>query len=150
MLFKCLVSQSLLYNCTTVKFNNVAEAEESITCEGSDITSTADRNACMTYLRIGLPIIHNTNSLSGTSTGQCSGAKTCSECIKTHYTCKWCKDENYDASRCQSDLNQDLGSEECVEWVFPQSSIEPDETEFGPIIQVKPSAIKITNLRPGM
>ncbi|XP_063692682.1 integrin beta pat-3-like isoform X2 [Bolinopsis microptera] len=85
----------------------------------------------------------------GASTGQCSGAKTCSECIKTHFTCKWCRDEIYDASRCQSDLNQELGSSECENWTFPKSVIEPDETEFGPIIQVKPSAIKITNLRPG-
>jgi hypothetical protein len=45
--------------------------------------------------------------------------------------------------------NKDLGKQTCKDWVYPQSKVEPDDADFTPIIQVKPSAIKITQLRPG-
>ena len=91
--------------------------------------------------------------ISGSSAGpeKCPEAGTCSECMTAHYTCMWCKDEDYTESRCQSNsTTPESGFLVCQNWTFPVSSTEETAQDFNDTVQVKPTRIKISNLRPGL
>ena len=77
-------------------------------------------------------------------------AETCSDCMRAHYSCKWCKDEEYTAARCQSNSTVlQLKLPDCEEWTYPVSDTNNTVHDFSNTTQVKPSRIEITNLRPG-
>ncbi|KAL5246651.1 hypothetical protein ACHWQZ_G018759 [Mnemiopsis leidyi] len=80
----------------------------------------------------------------------CIEAETCSSCLRTHFSCQWCRDINYVDSRCQSNSSSSAESFSlCSNWTFPVSSVAEVSHDFNSTVQVKPSRIKISNLRPG-